>query len=64
VAFTHKQARFTLAPVLRPLLLWVGSVVLDQIRTVDQSRLSNKLAKIDGKTGAALLDVLQEMLAP
>jgi mRNA interferase MazF len=41
-----------------------GLVVLDQIRTVDQSRLINKLGKIDAKTAAAVLDVLQEMFAP
>jgi mRNA interferase MazF len=41
-----------------------GQVVLDQIRTVDQSRLIKKLGKIDGKTAAAVLDVLQEMFAP
>ena len=41
----------------------VGQVVLDQIRTVDQLRLIRKLGKIDGKTAAAVLDVLQEMFA-
>jgi mRNA interferase MazF len=41
-----------------------GQVVLDQIRTVDQSRLIKKLGKIDSKTAAAVLDVLQEMFAP
>jgi mRNA interferase MazF len=41
-----------------------GQVVLDQIRTVDRSRLIKKLGKIDGKTAAAVLDVLQEMFAP
>jgi mRNA interferase MazF len=41
-----------------------GQVVLDQIRTVDQSRLIKKLGRIDGKTAAAVLDVLQEMFAP
>ena len=38
--------------------------MLDQIRTVDQSRLIKRLGKIDGKTAAAVLDVLQEMFAP
>jgi mRNA interferase MazF len=42
----------------------VGQVVLDQIRTVDQSRLVKKLGKIDAKTAAAVLEVLQEMFAP
>jgi mRNA interferase MazF len=41
-----------------------GLVVLDQIRTVDQSRLIKKLGKIDAKTATAVLDVLQEMFAP
>jgi mRNA interferase MazF len=40
-----------------------GQVVLDQIRTVDRSRLIKKLGKIDGTTAAAVLDVLQEMFA-
>src|SRR5581483_5413245 len=34
-----------------------GQIVLDQIRTVDRSRLVNKLGKLDGKTAAAVLDV-------
>src|ERR671934_260726 len=33
----------------------VGQVVLDQIRTVDQSRLIKKLGTIDSKTAAAVL---------
>jgi len=41
-----------------------GQVVLDQIRTVDRSRLIKKLGKLDDKTAAAVLDVLQEMFAP
>ena len=41
-----------------------GQVVLDQIRTVDRSRLIRKLGSIDGKTAAVVLDVLQEMFAP
>ena len=41
-----------------------GQVVLDQIRTVDQSRLTKRLGKVDAKTAAAVLDVLQEMFAP
>ena len=41
-----------------------GQVVLDQIRTVDRSRLIKKLGKNDGKTAAAVLGVLQEMFAP
>ena len=38
-----------------------GQVVLDQIRAVDRSRLIKKLGKIEGKTAAAVLAVLQEM---
>src|SRR5438552_1935486 len=38
-----------------------GQIVLDQIRTVDRSRLFKKLGKIDGNTAVAVLDVLQEM---
>jgi mRNA interferase MazF len=41
-----------------------GYVVLDQIRTVDRVRLFKKLGKLDSKTGAEVLDVLQEMFAP
>ena len=41
-----------------------GQVVLDQVRAVDRSRLIKKLGQIDGKTAAAVLDVLQEMFAP
>jgi mRNA interferase MazF len=39
-------------------------VVLDRIRAVDQSRLIKKLGRLDGKTAAAILDVLSEMFAP
>ncbi|MCI0335686.1 MAG: type II toxin-antitoxin system PemK/MazF family toxin [Planctomycetes bacterium] len=41
-----------------------GWVVLDQIRTVDCSRLFKKLGRLDRKTAAHVLDVLQEMFAP
>lgn len=41
-----------------------GQVVLDQIRTVDRSRLIKKLGSVDGKTGSLVLKVLQEMFAP
>ena len=41
-----------------------GQIVLDQIRTVDRSRLIKKLGRIDGKRAAAVLDVLQEMFEP
>ena len=41
-----------------------GQVVLDQIRTVDRVRLVRRLGRLDAKTSAAVLDVLQEMFAP
>jgi mRNA interferase MazF len=41
-----------------------GQVLLDQIRTVDQVRLVKKLGRLDHKTSARVLDVLQEMFAP
>jgi len=41
-----------------------GEIVLDQLRTVDRSRLIKRLGKIDGKTASAVLDALQEMFAP
>ena len=41
-----------------------GQVVLDQIRTVDKSRLAHKLGEIDPKTKAEVLSVIAEMFAP
>lgn len=41
-----------------------GQVVLDQIRTVDRARLIRKLGRLDSKTAAGVLEVLQEMFAP
>jgi mRNA interferase MazF len=41
-----------------------GQVVLDQIRTVDRTRLVKRLGRVDAKTAARVLDVLQEMFAP
>src|SRR5215510_9448072 len=41
-----------------------GQVVLDQIRTVDKSRLIRKLGRIDRKTQRAVLAVLHDMFAP
>ena len=41
-----------------------GQVVLDQLRTVDIARLVGKLGRINRKTAAGVLDVLQEMFAP
>ncbi len=41
-----------------------GQVVLDRIRSVDQSRLVKKLGRIDSQTAAAVLDLLREMFEP
>ncbi len=41
-----------------------GQVVLDQIRTVDKSRLVKKLGAISGSAEEKVLSVLQEMFAP
>lgn len=41
-----------------------GQVVLDQVRTVDRSRLVKKLGRLSRKASAQVLDVLQEMFAP
>jgi mRNA interferase MazF len=41
-----------------------GQVVLDQIRTVDRSRLVKKLGRIDANTATAVLDVLRDLFAP
>jgi mRNA interferase MazF len=41
-----------------------GQVVLDQIRTVDKTRLAKKLGRVDGKTQSEILTVLAEMFAP
>lgn len=38
-----------------------GQVVLDQIRTVDQSRLVKKLGRIKEQTGIEILNTLQKM---
>ena len=40
-----------------------GTIVLDQIRTVDNSRLITKLGRLDTKTCGQVLEVLQEMFA-
>ena len=39
------------------------SVVLDQVRTVDKSRLVKKIGDIKGSTKRKILDVLQEMFS-
>lgn len=41
-----------------------GQVVLDQIRTVDRSRLAKRLGRLPRAPGARVLEVLQEMFAP
>ena len=41
-----------------------GQIILDQIRTVDKTRLVKKLGRIDKNTGAKILSVLQEMFLP
>jgi len=40
-----------------------GQIVLDQLRTVDKTRLAKRLGKIEIATGDAVLDVLAEMFA-
>ncbi len=41
-----------------------GQVVLDQLRTVDKSRLVQKLGKIDKQAQEEVLAILAEMFAP
>jgi mRNA interferase MazF len=41
-----------------------GQIVLDQIRTVDKSRLVKKLGTISNPTQRKVLSVLSEMFAP
>ena len=41
-----------------------GQVVLDQIRTVDRSRLIRKLGRLDRSASSRVLEVLQEIFAP
>ena len=41
-----------------------GQVVLDQIRTVDKSRLVQKLGRIDKQTQDEVLSIIAEMFAP
>ncbi len=40
-----------------------GQIVLDQIRTVDKTRLTKRLGKLDKNTAARVLTVLHEMFA-
>ena len=41
-----------------------GQVVLDQIRTVDKSRLAHRMGALDQQSRADVLSVLAEMFAP
>jgi len=41
-----------------------GQIVLDQIRTVDKSRLVKRLGKIDEDTRTHVLALLAELFAP
>lgn len=41
-----------------------GQIILDQIRTIDKSRLVKKLGRIDKNTGNKVLSVLQEIFLP
>lgn len=41
-----------------------GQIVLDQIRTVDKTRLVKRLGKLDKLAAQRVLGVLQEMFAP
>jgi mRNA interferase MazF len=41
-----------------------GQVVLDQIRTVDKTRLVKRMGKIDEATRANVLSLLSELFAP
>jgi mRNA interferase MazF len=40
-----------------------GQIVLDQIRTIDKTRLIKKLGKIDPETQIAVISVLQRLFA-
>jgi mRNA interferase MazF len=41
-----------------------GQIVLDQIRTVDKSRLLRRLGRIDSQTQMCVLSVLHDMFVP
>jgi len=40
-----------------------GQIVLDQLRTVDKTRLVKRLGKVEAATGDAVLDLLVELFA-
>ena len=41
-----------------------ASVVLDQLRTVDSTRLGKRIGKVDARTMGDILNTLQAMFAP
>jgi mRNA interferase MazF len=41
-----------------------GEIALDQLRTVDKTRLAKRLGKLDRNTARVVLDTLGEMFAP
>ena len=41
-----------------------GQIVLDQIRTVDKTRLVKRLGRVEAKTQTEVLSVMGEMFAP
>jgi len=41
-----------------------SSVVLDQLRTVDLTRLGRRIGKVDARAMGAILNTLQAMFAP
>ena len=41
-----------------------GQIALDQLRTVDKSRLVKRLGRVDPITASKVLDLLAEMFAP
>jgi len=41
-----------------------GHIVLDQIRTIDKTRLVKKLGQVDSQTQSAVLSLLNEMFSP
>jgi len=41
-----------------------GQIVLDQIRTIDKSRLVKRLGKIENKIGQEVQKILEEMFSP
>ena len=50
--------------VIKRFVVYHWWLALDQIRTIDKSRLMRKLGRIDGHTQTKVLSVLAEMFAP